>query len=203
MRRAFRDTGFTVIELLVSVSLMALIGAALVSALSGGVKVWQRAQSFGTQRQAALIAFSQLRTDLQNAQRSGLVPFKGTYHEVAYAAIEEDAATDGLPVIGARGYFHDEARQQLCRAFVPYRHLRTQRLTSGCQAVLEGVTRVRLGYFGSDESSSALGWHDRWDSADLPMAVKVELTIQQERRAEPSTHTFVVFLTGASREKGS
>lgn len=202
MRRAFRETGFTVIELLVSISLMALIGAALVSALSGGVKVWQRTQAFGTHRQAALIAFSQLRTDLQNAQRSGLVPFKGTYDEVAYAAIEEDAAADGLPVIGARGYFHDEASQRLCRAFVPYRRLRTQRLTGECQTVLEGVTRVRLGYFGANETSRAMGWHERWDSADLPMAVKVELTIQQERRAEPSTHAFVVFLTGSARTPG-
>ena len=202
MRRAAARAGFTVIELLVSVSLMALIGAALVSALSGGMKVWQRAKTFGTHRQAALIAFSQLRTDLLNAQRFALVPFKGAYEDVAYATIEEDAATDGLPVIGARGYFYDAARQRLCRAFVPYRRLRTQRLTGGCQAALEGVTRVRFSYFGADEAGRALGWHERWDSADLPMAVKVELTVQPERQAEPSTHAFVVFLPGASRKQG-
>ena len=105
--------GFTLLELLVTTSLMALVGGATVASLGGGIRVWERTVKFGSRQQSVLLAFDRLRRDLQNVRRFHLVPFKGEYDAFQVAAVE------GQDELGARGYFLDERRHLLCRSFVP------------------------------------------------------------------------------------
>ena len=187
-----KGTGFTLVELLVTTSLMAMVGGAAVAALAGGLRVWDRATSLGTDQQAMLIAFERMRRDLHNLRRFAPIQFEGDYHEYAFPVVEAANADSNAPKeIGRLGYFHDERRQLLCRSFAPYRLLRHERLTDHCQPVLEGLTRVRFKYFGKDSDSGTAGWMEHWSSLTPPLAVSAEMTLRP-RGQPPTTHTVVI-----------
>lgn len=195
-----RRRAFTLVELLVTASLMALVAGATVSALAGGLRVWERSVQFGTHHEAALIAFSEMKRELMNARRFALLKFEGKTDQCAFAAAKPVGAEEGDPaVLGRLGFFLDRREHLLCRSFVPYPRVKSQRLTDHCQIVLEGVRRVRFRFFGRDDASGAVGWHDRWEAADPPMAVQADVTVGADGDEE-STHSFVVVLPGTRPE---
>ncbi len=190
-RRA-RRSAFTLVELLVTTSLLALVGAAAVAALAGGLRVWNRAAEFGTQQQATLIALKRMRDDLQSFRHFHPIHFDGVYNEYAYPAVgQERPEADGLAEIGRAGFFLDERQHLLCRSFVPYRRIREVRVTDHCHPILEGVTRLRFEYFGR-QADGTVRWADQWDATSPPLAVKWDLTLQ-EGRAPAVTQTSSVF----------
>ena len=185
--------GFTLVELLVTTSLMALVGGATVAALAGGVKVWQRTVELGTSQESALITFDHLQRDLHNCRRFTPMPFDGAYDRFSMAAVDRVSPHEETPAeIGHLGYFLDEHRHLLCRSFVPYRLMGEHRLTDQCQPVLEGVMRARFSYFGTGDKGET-GWSSSWESKRLPLAVKAELTSQEPGLAA-TTHSFIIYL---------
>ena len=185
--------GFTLVELLITTSLMALVGGATVASLAGGVKVWERAAEFGVDDQAALIAFTRMRRDLHNARRFHPIPFAGAYDQYTFAAADRnDPAASDLEEIGRLGYFLNERRHLLCRSFVPYRLMRGTGVTDRCQVMLEHVERVRCRYVGIDATSGQNDWTDHWQSQDPPVALTCEVTLS--RSPKPTVHSLVVYL---------
>ena len=181
-------TAFTLVELLVTVSLMALVGAGAVGALSGGVKVWERAMVFGTGQQEALVACEWLRRDVQNARRFAPIPFKGEYDAYGFAAVDHESVdASGPRELGRLGFFYDQAHRRVCRSFVPYSLLHDRRLKDQCQSMLEGVTRMRFSFFGVEESGHP-EWSGDWTVKERgPWGLKTELTL--ERPFAPATTT--------------
>ena len=78
--------------------------------------------------------------------------------------------------------------------------MRTTRLTDHCQPVLEHVTRVRFTYLGQREAGEAAEWSGRWESDRLPLAVKMELTVQSGEK-DSSTQTLLVALAAGTFEE--
>lgn len=169
--------GFTLVELLVSISLMALVGGVCVAMLNAGLGIWQRAQDYGRYDQQVLITLEQLRRDLQRSRKFSLIPFDGRLNRFAFATVD-DAGGTSAPEIGQLGYFIDYQEQVLCRSFVPYRLLRHRRIDDNCRPVLSGVHRIEFAYLVSQEGG--LRWTRRWDSPVLPQAVRVSLTLKAE-----------------------
>ena len=193
--------GLTLVELLITTSLMVLVGGAIVAVLSGGLKVWQRARTYGTHEQAALIACAGLRRDLSNARRFSLTPFKGRYDAVEFpAAGRESADPDAPQEIGRMGYFLDDQRHLLCRSFAPYRLTERVRLRDRCQVVLEGVQRVRFEYFGAQAQTGLSDWSGGWEVKELPVAIKASV-VMKESGQSPTSHTFVVYLPHSIAEE--
>lgn len=185
--------GFTLVELLVTTSLMALVGGATVASLAGGMTVWERASAFGANDQSALIAFTRMRKDLHNARRFHPIPFDGVYDQYEFAAVDQDdPAAVGQEEIGRLGYFLDERRHLLCRSFAPYRLMKSVRLTDRCHTLLERVERIRCRYFKIDAGSGQTGWMEKWKSEDAPAAVACEATLSSTPK--PTTHSLVVYL---------
>lgn len=195
-------SGFTLLELLVTVSLMALIAAACVGALEAGLRVWRRAATVGTSEQAVLLAFERIRKDVEGARRFSPLPFQGRLEELAFAAIGHVTVKDaeGPRELGRLGYYVDQRNHMLCRSFMPYRSMKRSRLQDRCQVVLEDVVGLRLSYFGSTETDDTPSWSARWESGEPPEAVKVTLLTGAASRA-PTPHSFIVTLMTATMPK--
>ncbi len=188
--------GFTLAELLVTTALMALIGAATIAVLAGGIRVWERADAVGTTQRDMLVAWYQLRRDLQNVRRFHPVPFSGAYDACSFAKVAQDHPVRSrrssahppideplaLPELGQLGYFFDSYHHTLCRSFVPYRFSRRRWLKDACEPVLERVERLRFSYFGPAAGSGAVEWSQGWEQPQPPIAVRVELTRQDGQR---------------------
>jgi len=175
---------FTLVEMLVATSLMALVAGTTVAALTGGLNVWQRVSGVSRHEEAALIAFSQLQRDLHNARRFTPILFEGTYDEFTFAAAESSGDNpDGIPELGQLGYYFNQRHHTVCRSFIPYRLQRRLRMRDQCHAALGEIRRVRAAYFGAG------GWQDRWNEEELPLAVRLAVTSEVGE-----TNTFVVSL---------
>jgi len=184
-----RTRGFTLVEMLVAASLMALVAGTTVAALNGGLSVWERASGVSRHEEAALITFSQLRRDLHNARRFSPIRFDGSYDAFTFAAAEASGDNpEGIAELGQLGYHVNGRHHTLCRTFVPYRRLRRARMRDQCHAVLGEIQKIRAAYF------NGAGWQERWEEEELPLAVKLAVTSESGE-----TNTFVVSMAHLAR----
>ena len=190
-----RLRGMTLVELLVATALLALTTGATVAALAGGLKVWRRATSLGTNRQSALIAAEALRRDLVSLRSFDPVLFEGGPEEFSGAAVDRDTPEAPVAELGRLGYFFDRQERRLCRSFVPYRLAARERLRTRCETVLERVEDVQLSYVAvpPDAGAPLSGWVERWREAERPGAVKLTVVGAAES-GRGDAHTVVVAL---------
>ena len=189
--------GLTLVELLVTVALMALVAGACAATFAGGLRVWERLAALGARQAWVPVAFDEIRRDLHRVRRFKPIPFAGRYDRVSFPALVAAIGADGVEAdeIGQRGYFFDSARRRLCQSAQPYRRLRHDRLTDACSPVLTDVERVRMSYYGVDPDSGVNGWSGSWSGPEPPLAVKIEVT-PEARDAE--TQTLLVQLPAAA-----
>lgn len=199
-------TGFTLVELLVTSALLALMAGAVVATLAGALKVWQRAEDRGTNDQWVQVAFHQVRQDLQNVRRFKPIPFEGDYESFSFPTVitRSTAPETEVEALGERGYFFDWNRRNLCRSEHPYQGLRRVRLTDSCSPVLTGLDRLRFSYYGFDPHTNTYDWSATWSSPEPPVAVKMEIRRpgpsprpnpgRGSPQQPPATHTLVVYL---------
>ena len=169
--------GLTLVELLIAVSLLCVVMGTVVATMSGGLRVWERAQRQGSEDQQQLLALETLRHDLHNLRAFRPIPFRGEYDSCSFPMLLTLGTIGDQPWkgLGRTGYFLDERRRTLCRSRVPYEMVRARSLRESGSALLEDVNRVRFEYFGT-ETGGVPSWHSSWSAPFPPMALKVELT---------------------------
>lgn len=185
--------GFTLVELLVALGLMALVSVALFGGMRFGMRAWET----GTQRidQATRIELVQslLRRQLSQAKLPPNKPnnsapaFVGEADRVAFVAPSprpDDIGTDVQFVLAkstARG------RSQLTLTWAPPQARESGEAPSSPEAtmLLEDVASVELGYYGAPDPQRPAQWWDAWDGAHgLPALVRLRLSFPKgdERR---------------------
>ena len=196
-----RRRGLTLVELLVTSALMALVAGASVATLSGGFKVWQRLQTLGQQSQWIEVAFDEMRRDFRNARRFSLIPFKGTYNQVSFPTLVE-VRTDAdvsWQEIGRTGYYLDRRDRRLCRSQHPYRVIRRRRLQDACVSVMSDVERLTFSYYRFDRDTETYAWTNSWSSSEPPLAVKMEIGHRDPATRRIMTRSLLVQLPAAPR----
>lgn len=187
-------SALTLVEMLITMALMALVAGAIVAALTSGFKVYQRAREAGTTTQRAMIAFDETNKDLRSYREFGLVKFEGDYDAFTFPVARRAAGDPSLPLeLGGLTYFLDAKRKALCRSFVPFRLSRRMRYERPCEAVLDDVSRLRFEYFGAEEPDGVASWAGSWESRRAPLAVKASVTTEEPGR-RPVSHTWFISL---------
>ncbi len=195
------STGMTLVELLITLSLIALVAGTITATFSGGIGVWERIQQHGRRDQWADVALDEIRRDLQNARRFSPIKFAGEYDEVSFASVVPWARRGEVvhDEPGRLAYYFDSMRHRLCRSETAYRLLRRARVRDSCHSVLEPVDRARFSYYRADPDGQAEGtWADSWDEDQPPLAVKVELSYDDPATHRPLAYTCIVHVPVAS-----
>lgn len=184
-----RIAGFTLIELMVALLLLALISSILYGSLSLSATSWDRGEAKAEQatdmRQTteflrqALAAEHPLR--LHKAVDQPLV-FAGASDSLAFAA-----ATPGR-VGGGIYYFRialapggdSSSKLLLSRAIPDYSALKPPSFDGADASVLaDGVAQIKFSYFGRDpDANDAVepNWRDRWDDPQiLPLLIRMDV----------------------------
>ena len=186
MRRA-HQRGFTLLELMIALVLLALIMTVLLSALRLGASSWDAAE-----RKVAAVAEREMAMRVVERQLALAMPVmhvaEGEQARLAFEG-EPDAVSWVSPLPAHRGgggvqYMRlalgetDRGRGLVLtwRLFHPDVMDAPAAQVEDAVLLMAGIDGLHLSYFGAPDDPQRLEWRDRWDHRDnLPELVRLEL----------------------------
>lgn len=200
-RAGNNESGFTLLEMLVAMSLLGLVMAMLFGGLRLGLRVWETGEERSEQRSEIAVAQRFLRGVVARAHpmiRAGrrnvrLVAFAGTSSRMEIAALLP-------PHLGPGGFSHvvveiarDGGKRRLEIRFAPIsRDDNGQAELAGAEdaepTLLVGdIDRAELSYYGARRRGEDPEWRDSWIEAEiLPRLVRLRIWFAEgDRRTWP------------------
>ena len=170
--------GYSLLELLLVLTLLPVVFFAVYSNFSTGFKVWARVVR-ATPQEDLDIFYTKTRRDLQSMRRLSSVVFEGDREEISFAAsVEARPELGGQYGLGQVRLFYDKDSRTVLREVKDYSEV--YRGSPGTQSVLlKNVTSFELAYFTKGGTDSSYGWTDSWkpEADKLPLAVKMTFSV--------------------------
>ena len=186
--RQRRDGGFTLLELIVAMTLLGLIVALLFGGLRFGARVWEAADQRIDESSELQVVQSFMRRRLGQATPLALpdsrvtrrVAFEGTPESVTFAALMP--AHLGLGGFYWLSFYADESsdgRRLVAswRLFQPERDAFAEAEAVEKTVLVDRISAVEFSYFGPRDRGQSPEWRDRWEEiGSLPTLVSVRVS---------------------------
>lgn len=184
-----RARGFTLLELVVALTLLALMSVVLFGALGFAGRSWEGGEAKAEQVSAMRLSEGFLRAQIESMHplRMRKIPefplvFAGTRDELRYAApLPSRISGGGIWYYRLAVRKEDEhSRLVLERTIPDVDATSLPEFNEPDRSILaEDIAELRISYFGRDAGSSALmvpSWRERWDDANrLPLMLRIEV----------------------------
>ena len=206
-RRKRNEAGFTLIEWLVAISLIAMVGLAIYGIFDSGIKVMQRIIR-PVPGEDLNIFFEKLSQDLQDAFHYSGVHFKGGAEKIFFVtSIQAQPVLGGDQGIGAVTYAYDPARLMILREQKNVSELyeeKEEKDEKGNQLqgtpILNHILLLRFQYYGFAPEDKKFFWLDSWEEADpkigFPFALRVEIVFKEEGAKRHFVRTITIPVSG-------
>ena len=172
--------GFSLLELLLVLTLAPVVFFALYSNFSAGVRIWSTVVR-QTPEEDVNIFFYKVRRDIENILRYDAVPFSGDGEEIVFAgAIEARPELGGKRGIGQVRLFYDGSSKTVNREVKDMSQIHQD--SSGERTVLfHDVASFSLFYLTPAQVGGSYSWTDSWtpQPATLPAAVRLSFSTQK------------------------
>jgi general secretion pathway protein J len=176
-----RDAGFTLLELLVAMALLALLMVLLFGGLRFGARAWDSSQAHSTGMDEVRLVQGELQREIEQAYPYWLttdplnpsIDFHGAPDSMNFLApVPQVVAGGGRARIAFERRGDGRYEQLMMRA--------EPELSSGGNAweepLLRNIAFVGFSYYGSENPDEPPVWHDRWDGARaLPTLIRVHV----------------------------
>lgn len=196
------ETGFTLLELLLSITILSLILGAIYGTLNMGSRAWEKGERDIDKLQRMRVIMDLLSREIKSTFPYVVTPSERDTHKKFYAFEGKRDSISFVSTVPLRGgkkglswlsFWVEEGKGLVV---VERDALRTDIfkernfIDRDEMEVLDGhVTRMRFEYYelkrGKEEGEGE--WKERWDAekkGNLPHAVKIELTFEEEGRGE-------------------
>jgi len=189
-----RTRGFTLLELLIALTLLGLMSAVLFGSLNLAGRSWEAGEAKSEATSGMRLAGGYLRTQLasQHPQRMRRIPefpllFAGEREELRYtASLPGRVGLGGIwyhRLTLAPGIASGKSALVIERVIPNYNATTMPDFADAERSVLaDDIKELKLGYFGRDvdlgpEQDSAPTWRDRWDNPhSLPLLIRIDIT---------------------------
>lgn len=181
--------GFTLLELLIGISLVGLILALLFAGMNLGIKSWDVGESriATSSRQAIVLdfirrTFEQARVVRWKSGDEDQLAFVGEPESVYFAGSISIRGRESGQHLVSIGLADGAGGRDLVMRWQVL-DLRTpgfSRLESSQPKVLvEGVSSIRLSYYGAKSDSEESAWHEQWfQLGSLPRLIRLSITME-------------------------
>ncbi|MFH1355002.1 MAG: prepilin-type N-terminal cleavage/methylation domain-containing protein [Candidatus Omnitrophota bacterium] len=186
LERRTELTGFTLVELLIAASIYAIVSIAVYSTFSTGMNIWRRAKEVNLEQSRIAIKLERLSRELRQTFNFSEIRFLGTEEEISFAQVQDSG-------IVRMSYAFDQGDDALLRSIDTLVDI-LQGLPEGSEPeeYIEEIEALKFSYFYFDLAENLYLWTEVWDQIGLPLAVKLEITTEDEK-----TYVRTVFIPTA------
>ena len=193
LHSAFRiphSPGFTLMELVISSFLVALIGLAVYNVFTTGLRLWGRTYTVGMHKEDVLISLERIARDVRSQLRFQGIGFNGGTDNLSFAALIPDfsdpptgEAGSSEPIYrpGRVRYYFNPATGQVLRSQTTYQQLVSIPSSNDSGVVskelISNVRGFKCNYYFYNTKENKWGWSNSCSGDTLPRAVRVSITI--------------------------
>jgi general secretion pathway protein J len=191
--RGGQVAGFTLLELLIAITLLGLLMAALFGGLQLGARAWERSEERLDQSARLQVVQNFLRDRLTQAyplesddgtDRSRLA-FAGDVDTLQFVTLMPEYLGAGFAEFVLAVDDQDEVKNLVVRwrRIDPVDPLATADEEPQIKVLLEDIERLDIAYYGARDRREPAFWRDQWlDAAQLPRLVRLGVVFPPEDR---------------------
>jgi prepilin-type N-terminal cleavage/methylation domain-containing protein len=190
-----RRKGLTLIELLLTVSLVSVIGMTLYSSLASGINVARRITRPASDEDLAIF-FEKISREVANSFPYSEIPFQGDELQFSFPTlIRSEKPIEFDSTVGRVTYLYESSSNRLSRRQENVSQVHEEE-ESKSGPVLRDVTSLSFQYFVLDSSTKEYLWSEEWDSVEqdgkLPLAVQMTLEYSDEGKKRELVRTIPI-----------
>jgi prepilin-type N-terminal cleavage/methylation domain-containing protein len=186
MTRGRGQQGFTLIELMVSLTIFSVVALAIYSAFASGVGAWRSAREFSSTYQTARLVLDDMARELTNALTLSGSDFVGEAQRLSFLTVRRPPDVNGRPADPRITRVTYEVRRD--RASATYSLARVEATQADgspgeeTELVVSPISRLEFLYTHKDDRGQIVPWKDAWQVSDaLPLGVKIILVVGETR----------------------
>ncbi len=182
-----KGKGFTLIEVLVTVSLISLLSFMLYSSLVNGLKIWKKSQQLVVEEDVAIF-FDKISRGLQNTFNHSELKFRGNAQMISFPSLlnmltdKKSSLGEGKYVqqMGQVKYYFDKETGAIFEQKANYGQA-LNNVFSNPRKIVGGITSFQILYYYLDGDKEVEG---NKIEEQIPNAVKVEVLFQEGLRSK-------------------
>jgi len=178
-KNRIRQRAFTLTELLITVTIFAVVSLAIYATFNSGMTVWRRAKDTNTEQRKFLLKTEKLSRELRQAFSFNDIAFSATKSKIQFPSVIDSD-------ICRITYFFDANKKILYRSCDKLADILAQdkkKLEPNLSSYLPGIDNVSFYCLVFDLQKKSYVWKEDWQQVNLPVAVKVNITTKDKHYA--------------------
>jgi general secretion pathway protein J len=173
------DAGFTLLEVLVTTTLLAMLSVVLLGGIEYGTKIWKKAQAAAMEDSHAHSVQADLAYSLEHIYpafvatlQTGFVDFDGRADRISFLTPDRDIPGSLARVVIAAD--PDDPSQLIAASRLEL----APDAQSSKRILLHGLKLVEFSYYGPADASTPAAWHSEWrNKPRLPLLIRMHVTL--------------------------
>lgn len=178
------ERGFTLVEMLLAVTLFAIVMSSGFGVFKMGLQIWTRMQGHSSVERKTLLSLEKIGRDLRTAiripeQKESLrkpeIEYGGSNQEFSFPALVTKAGKKGVQTtqFGRMTYRFESSAKVLCKQQENATDFYLKR-PAPCDPVAQGIQSAKFRYWLYDKIGKEYDWYDEWEmTSGLPKAVSL------------------------------
>ncbi|MFH2137754.1 MAG: type II secretion system protein [Candidatus Omnitrophota bacterium] len=169
-----KRAGFTLIEMIVVITIFAIIGVGITASFMSGMRIWGRAQNVDFARSNVLFSLDLMARDLRHSVGGSSIDFEGSTQEITFPVISDGSIVQVT-------YYFDELEKELRRKETDLKDIieETGDITTGESVV--AIDGFSLTYLYHDKVRDQYVWNEIFEAQEKPFkAVLIKVKFNDE-----------------------